>query len=62
MALPKVRFGEPIIKDDYNLYEIDFIKVYISNVLAARDDKIYLKFSSLFGLKNIEVFGFEIMR
>lgn len=62
MPLPVVRFGEPAEKSNFDLYETDSLKIYVSRVLTLKGDEIRIQLSSFLGIfKNLDVFGFNVI-
>lgn len=59
--MPEVRLGQPEIKDNYNYYEADGIKIYTVKSLEPKGDEIYIKLNSLFGFKSFQLSGFKVL-
>ncbi|MEA5094507.1 hypothetical protein SDC9_60455 [bioreactor metagenome] len=51
------------MKDGFDLYDEDAVKIYLSKNLMPKENYIHIRFSSLFGIfKSLDVFGFEIFK
>jgi len=61
VPLPQVRLGQPEIKENYNYYEQNGIKVYILKSLEAKGDSISIRLTGFLWLKGFEVTGFKVL-
>jgi hypothetical protein len=62
VPLPKVRFGEPIEKGSFNLYEKDSISIYVYKGMILQGEDIGIKLFRFLGIfKDMEVSGFKVI-
>ncbi|MDF2671790.1 MAG: hypothetical protein K0R09_55 [Clostridiales bacterium] len=58
---PIVKFGDPKLIHQFDVYFIDDIKIYVNRFIQPRDDGLTLHLNKFLGIKSISVSGVKML-
>ncbi|MGH4120151.1 CC/Se motif family (seleno)protein [Clostridium sp.] len=58
--MPTVQLGKPALVDDYDMYKVDDISVFLIKNTQIRNEKLHIFMRKFLWIKNLEVDGIQI--